>query len=193
MISDMSGTTKNRSLKKIETAIYLVRGQRVMLDSDLAEIYGVSTRRLNEQLRRNLKRFPKDFAFQLTAREFRNLMSQFATSSLHGGRRKLPWVFSEHGAIMLASILNSPIAVAASVRVVRAFVRLREMIAANGQLSLRLTQLERKMDTHDEAIVELFAAIRQLIEPPAPKKEREIGFHVRERGAVYRVSGTKQK
>jgi hypothetical protein len=193
MISDMSGTTKNRSLKKIETAIYLVRGQRVMLDSDLAEIYGVSTRRLNEQLRRNLKRFPKDFAFQLTTREFRNLMSQFATSSLHGGRRKLPWVFSEHGAIMLASILNSPIAVAASVRVVRAFVRLREMIAANGQLSLRLAELERKMDTHDEAIVELFAAIRQLIEPPAPKEKREIGFHVRERGAVYRVSGTKQK
>ena len=193
MISDMSGTTKNRSLKKIETAIYLVRGQRVMLDSDLAEIYGVLTRRLNEQLRRNLKRFPKDFAFQLTTREFRNLMSQFATSSLHGGRRKLPWVFSEHGAIMLASILNSPIAVAASVRVVRAFVRLREMIAANGQLSQRLSELERKMDTHDEAIVELFAAIRQLIEPPAPKEKREIGFHVRERGAVYRVSGTKQK
>ena len=163
-----------------------------MLDSDLAEIYGVSTRRLNEQLRRNLGRFPKDFAFQLSVREFRNLMSQFATSSLHGGRRKLPWVFSEHGAIMLASILNSPIAVAASVRVVRAFVRLREMIAANGQLSHRLTELERKMDTHDEAIVELFAAIRRLLEPPAPKEKREIGFHVRERAATYRVKKTKR-
>jgi ORF6N domain-containing protein len=191
MISDTSGMEKDRSLRKIETAIYLVRGRRVMLDSDLAEIYGVSTRRLNEQLRRNLRRFPKDFAFQLSAREFRNLMSQFATSSFHGGRRKLPWVFSEHGAIMLASILNGPVAVAASVRVVRAFVKLREMIAANGQLSHRLTELERKMDTHDEAIVELFAAIRRLLEPPTPKEKREIGFHVRERDAVYRVSGTK--
>ncbi len=192
MILDSSGMTKNRSLKKIETAIYVIRGQRMMLDSDLAEIYGVSTRRLNEQLRRNLRRFPRDFAFQLTAPEFRNLMSQFATSSFHGGRRKLPWVFSEHGAIMLASILNSPIAVAASVRVVRAFVRLREMIAADGQLSHRLTELERKMDTHDEAIVELFAAIRRLLEPPLTKEKREIGFHVRERGTIYRVRGTKR-
>ncbi len=187
MISFASGMNRNRSLKKIEEGIYLIRGQRVMIDSDLAEIYGVSTRRLNEQLRRNLKRFPKDFAFRLTTGEARNLMSQFATSSLHGGRRKLPWVFTEHGAIMLASVLNSPIAVAASIRVVRAFVRLREMISGNTELSLRLVELERKMDTHDHAIAQLFAAIRQLLAPPALPQKPEIGFHVRERAAAYRV------
>ncbi len=187
MISFAPGMNRNRSLKKIEQGIYLVRGQRVMIDSDLAEIYGVSTRRLNEQLRRNLARFPKDFAFRLNVRESHNLMSQFATSSLHGGRRKLPWVFTEHGAIMLASVLNSPVAVAASIRVVRAFVRLREMIAANTELSHRLAELERKMGTHDDAIAQLFAAIRQLFAPPSPREKREIGFHVRERAAAYRV------
>jgi hypothetical protein len=94
-------SNRSRPLIKIEEEIHLIRGQRVMLDTDLAKIYGVSTRRLNEQLRRNLRRFPKDFAFRLTAREWRNLMSQIATSSLHGGRRKLPWALTEHGAIML--------------------------------------------------------------------------------------------
>ncbi len=187
MISFGSGMDRNRSLKQIEERIFLIRGQRVMIDSDLAGIYGVSTRRLNEQVRRNLRRFPKDFAFRLTAREAQNLMSQFATSSLHGGRRKLPRVFTEHGAIMLASILNSPIAVAASVRVVRAFVRLREMITANAELSHRLAELERKTGTHDESIAQLFAAIRQLLAPALPRDKREIGFHVRERAAAYRA------
>jgi len=123
---------------------------------------------------------------QLQKLEVANLRSQFATSSLHGGRRYLPWVFTEHGAIMLASVLNSKVAVLASVRVVRAFVRLREMISANAELSHRLGELERKMDGHDEAIAQLFAAIRRLLEPPAAKK-REIGFHVQERAASYRV------
>jgi hypothetical protein len=177
---------KNRQLQKLDGAIYLIRRQRVMLDSDLAGIYQVTTKRLNEQLKRNRQRFPEDFAFQLTGDEFADLRSQFVTSSLHGGRRYLPWVFTEHGAIMLASILNSKVAVSASVRVVRAFVRLREMISANAELSHRLGELERKMDTHDEAIAQLFAAIRRLLEPPAPKK-REIGFHVRERAGSYRV------
>jgi hypothetical protein len=157
-----------------------------MLDSDLAAIYGTSTMRLNEQFRRNRKRFPKDFAFQLTREEFTNLISQNAISSLHGGRRKLPWVFTEHGAIMLASVLNSPIAVQASVRVVRAFVRLREMIAGNAQLAARLKDLERRLDSHDEAIIELFAVLKRLLDPEA-KPKREIGFHVRERNARYRT------
>src|SRR6266545_1657742 len=131
-----STMASNRKLASIESAIYLLRGQRMMLDSDLASIYGVTTKRLNEQLKRNRSRFPDDFAFQLTAEEFKNMKSQIATSSLrsqfvtsssHGGKRKLPWVFTEHGALMLASVLNSQIAVQASVRVVRAFVRLREM------------------------------------------------------------------
>jgi ORF6N domain len=173
---------------QLESAIYLVRGQRVMLDSNLAAIYRVTTKRLNEQMKRNRKRFPADFAFQLTAAEVRNLRSQIATSSHHGGRRYRPWVFTEHGAIMLASVLNSDIAAQASVRVVRAFVRLREMVAANAQLAIKLSDLEHRFDSHDEAIVELFAALRRLLEPEA-KPKREIGFHVRERAMRYRAKG----
>jgi ORF6N domain len=179
--------TSRRKIAQLESAIYLIRGQRVMFDSDLAAIYGVTTKRLNEQVRRNISRFPEDFAFQLTAEELTNLRSQIATSSFHGGRRYRPWVFTEHGAIMLASVLNSDIAVQASVRVVRAFVRLREMVAANAQLASKLEELERRLDSHDEAIVDLFAALKQLLEPPEPPKRREIGFHVREKTARYRV------
>ena len=186
----------NRKIAGIESAIYLLRGQRVMLDSDLAAIYRVTTKRLNEQLKRNRNRFPDDFAFQLTTEEFRNsksqiatssLMSQFVTSSGHGGRRKLPWAFTEHGALMLASVLNSEVAVQASVRVVRAFVKLREMVAANVQLAAKLEELERRLDSHDEAIVGLFATLKRLLEPPEPPKRREIGFHVREKAGRYRV------
>ena len=182
-----SAMTSERKVASIENAIYLIRGQRVMLDSDLAAVYGVTTKRLNEQLRRNRSRFPSDFAFQLTAEELTNLRSQIATSSFHGGRRYRPWVFTEHGAIMLASVLNSEIAVQASIRVVRAFVRLREMVAANAQLAVKLEELERRLDSHDEAIANLFAALRQLLEPPEAPKRREIGFHVRENAARYRV------
>ena len=191
------------ALPDLKNEIHLVRGERVMLDSALAEIYGVSTRRLNEQLRRNRKRFPSDFAFQLAREEFTNLMSQIATSSLsprsvpnlksqivtsssHGGRRKLPWVFTEHGAIMLASVLNSDIAVEASVRVVRAFVQLREMISANAGLAQKLADFEKRLGSHDQAIAQLFAAIRALLEPP-PLKKREIGFHAKERAPRYRA------
>src|SRR5207248_10810601 len=130
--------------------------------------------------------FPADFAFQLTAEELTDLKSQIAISSLRlqtatskkrGGRRYLPWVFTEHGAIMLASVLNSDIAVQASVRVVRAFVRLREMVSGNAVLAAKLAELERRLDSHDEAIANLFEAIRQLLTPPT-KKKREIGLHV---------------
>ena len=185
-----------RKISSIESAIYLLRGQRVMLDSDLAAIYGVSTRQLNQQLKRNRSRFPDDFAFQLSTEEFRylksriatsTLMSQSVTSSGHGGRRKLPWAFTEHGALMLASVLNSEVAVQASVRVVRAFVKLREMIANNAQLAVKLKELERRFDSHDEAIANLFAALKQLLEPSKAPKRREIGFHVREEAARYRV------
>jgi hypothetical protein len=186
----------HRRIANLESAIHLIRGQRVMLDADLAMIYGVTTRRLNEQLKRNRLRFPPDFAFQLTVQEFRNLKSQIATSSLrsqfvtsssHGGKRKLPWVFTEHGALMLASVLNSAIAVQASVRVVRAFVKLREMVAANAQLAAKLQELERRLDSHDEGIANLFATLKQLLEPSEAPKRREIGFHVREEAARYRV------
>ena len=179
--------SSHRKIANLQSAIHLIRGQRVMLDFDLAMIYGVTTKRLNEQLKRNRLRFPADFAFQLTVQEFGTLKSQIATSSSHGGKRKLPWVFTEHGALMLASVLNSAIAVQASVRVVRAFVRLREMVAANAQLAAKLEELERRFDSHDEAIANLFATLKQLLEPSEAPKRREIGFHVREEAARYRV------
>lgn len=183
----MTESSSSSQLVNVESAIFLIRGQRVMLDSDLAAIYGTTTKRLNEQLRRNRRRFPKDFAFRLNTTEFNRLRSQFATSNKgRGGRRALPWVFTEHGAIMLASVLNSSVAVQASVRVVRAFIRLREMVAANAQLAVKLKDLERRLDSHDEAIVELFTVLKQLLQPE-PKPKREIGFHVRERAATYRA------
>jgi hypothetical protein len=187
MISLAMNESSPSQLDNVESAIYLIRGQRVMLDSDLAAIYGTSTRRLNERLHRNRERFPTDFAFQLTAEEFKRLMSQIATSKKgRGGRRKRPWVFTEHGAIMLATVLSSKVAIQASVRVVRAFVRLREMVAANAELANKLKDLEQRLDSHDEAIVELFAVLKQLLEPEV-KPKREIGFHVRERAPRYRT------
>jgi len=137
----------------IESRILLIRGQKVMLDADLAELYGVETRRLNEQVSRNIERFPEDFMFQLTAEEFANLKSQFATSSW-GGRRKLPYAFTEHGSIMAASVLNSARAIEISVHVVRAFVRMRELVAGNKELAQKLNQLDRKVGAHDKAIAE---------------------------------------
>ena len=180
---DADAFMSSPALPDLKNEIHLVRGQRVMLDSTLAEIYRVTTRQLNQQLKRNQKRFPSDFAFQLTRQEFTNLRSQIVTSS-YGGRRYLPWVFTEHGAIMLATVLNSDTAVDASVRVVRAFVQMRELVSANAVLARKLAELENKSDSHDQAIAQLFQAIRSLIAPPAAKK-REIGFHVRERSGRY--------
>lgn len=186
----MTESSPPSKLVRVESAIFLIRGRRAMLDSDLAAIYGTSTMRLNEQFRRNRRRFPKDFAFQLTSTEFKRLISQFAISKKgRGGRRTLPWVFTEHGALMLASVLNSQVAIQASVRVVRAFVRLREMVAANAKLTIKLRDLERRLDSHDEAIVELFTVLKQLLQPEV-KPKREIGFHVRERAAAYRAKST---
>ena len=179
--------SSHRKIANLESAIHLIRGQRVMLDSDLAAIYGTSTMRLNEQFKRNRKRFPDDFAFVLKREEFTNLISQNAISRSHGGRRTLPVAFTEHGAIMLASVLNSEIAVQASVRIVRAFIRLRKMVAANVQLAGKLKELERRFDSHDESIANLFATLKQLLEPSEAPKRREIGFHVREGAARYRV------
>ncbi len=154
----------------------MLRGQKVMLDSDLAALYGVETRRLNEQVRRNLSRFPAEFMFQVDAGELAGLMSQIATSkSGRGGPRKLPLAFTEHGAIMAATVLSSPRAIEASVYVVRAFVRLREMLASNQELAAQFEQLERKLASHDEAIVGILEAIRQLMQPPRAAS-RPIGF-----------------
>lgn len=162
--------------ERIEQRIFVIRGQRVMLDSDLAELYGVTTKRLNEQVKRNPGRFPEDFAFQLTPEEAEILRSQFATSKGRGGRRYSPYAFTEHGAIMLASVLNSERAIEASVFVVRAFVKLRSLLATHKEIAQKLTELERKLAGHDEDIKTLFVALRQLMALPDPKIKR-IGFH----------------
>lgn len=144
---------------------------------DLAKIYGVSTSRLNEQVKRNKTRFPDDFAFRLTPDEIENWMSQSAisNSALKMGLRKPPYAFTEHGAVMLASVLNSSVAVAASIQIVRAFNRLRRLVTAHKDLAAALASLERKVAGHDEHIQELFAAIHEIMEPPA-SPPKEIGF-----------------
>lgn len=164
-------------LPAIDHRILLLRGQKVMLDADLAELYGVETKRLNEQVRRNAERFPDDFMFQLTAEEYASLRSHFATLKTGRGqhRKYLPYAFTEHGALMAANVLNSPRAVDASLYVVRAFVRLREILATHKELAKKLDTLEKKLATHDQAIVGVLNAIRQLTAPPAAKRRR-IGF-----------------
>ena len=172
----------------VEDLIHTLRGQRIILDSDLAKVYRVTTTRLNQQVRRNADRFPADFAFQVTADEFAGLMLQIATSKKgRGGRRKLPLAFTEHGAIMAANVLNSPRAVQMSVFVVRAFVKMREMLGDNRHLAEKLAELERRLtgrvDVHEQAIVHILDEIKKLMEPlpsPPEPKRREIGFHVRD-------------
>jgi hypothetical protein len=175
--------TKDSALVPIERithSILIVRGQRVLLDAELAALYGVTTKRFNEQVKRNAERFPEDFMFQLSSDEAGVLRSHSATSKpRRGGRRYAPFAFTEHGAIMAAMILNSPRAVEMSVYVVRAFVQLREMLASNKELAQRLDELEariaRKLATHDQAITGILKTIRELMNPPAPKR-RGIGF-----------------
>jgi hypothetical protein len=180
-------TQQAMPLETISQRIMVIRGQRVLLDEDLAHLYGVETRRLNEQVRRNRARFPSDFIFELNAEEFNNLKSQFASSSW-GGRRKLPLAFSEHGAIMSATVLSTPRAVEVSVYVVRAFVRLRELVASHQDLAKRLDDLEAQTDhlslrqdafanTTRKQLKEVFEALRQLTTPPDPPK-RPIGFGI---------------
>ena len=166
------------SAERIERSILVLRGHKVILDADLAEVYGVTTARLNEQVARNRDRFPEDFSFVLTAQEFAILMSQFATSSSSwGGRRKPPRAFTEHGAVMAASVLNTPIAVTASIQVVRAFVRLQKLIAGHEELRQKLEELQKKFGEHDQQFALVFEAIRQLMAPPqAPDKSGRIGF-----------------
>ena len=164
-------------IPSVEQSILLIRGHRVMLDADLARLYGVSTKRLNEQVKRNWSRFPKDFMFRLTAKE-RNEVVAICDHLQHlKFSSTLPHAFTEHGAIMLASVLNTPRAVEVSVFVVRAFVKLREKLSAHRKLAQKLTELERKIETHDERIQSLFDAIRQLMAPPKSPRRR-IGFHL---------------
>ena len=166
--------------QKIESKILTINGQRVILDSDLAQLYGVSTMRLNEQVTRNLRRFPSDFMFSLSFQEFKDLISQNAiSSSLHGGRRKPPRFFTEYGAVMPANVLNSEVAIDASIMIVRVFVRLKEIAQEHTLLKKRLQELEHKVAKgfaeHAEELQEIRFVLAKLEQPPEIKKGR-IGF-----------------
>jgi hypothetical protein len=170
----------------VKGRIYLIRGQKVLLDEDLAEMYGVETKRLNEQVRRNISRFPADFMFQLDECEYAGLRSQSAT--LKGGRgahrKYLPNVFTEQGIAMLSSVLNSERAVQVNIAIMRAFVQMRELAASNRELARRLDELEKKFAGHDRQFVAVFDAIRRMVQPEE-KGRKMIGFKVEEEGAAY--------
>lgn len=162
--------------QKILNRIRVIRGQKVMLDHDLAQLYGVETRRLNEQVKRNLKRFPKDFMFQLNDKEFTNLMSQNATSN-RGGRRKYPHAFTEQGVAMLSSVLNSDIAIEVNIRIIRVFTRLREYALTHKDILLQLAKLEKEVKGNSKDIENIFTVLKELIEKQSrPVSQNKIGF-----------------
>jgi len=163
----------------IEKKIYLIRGNKVMIDSDLAELYGVETKVLLQSVKRNIKRFPQDFMFQLTKEEFDILRSQFVTSSSWGGRRYLPYVFTEQGVAMLSSVLKSERAIQVNIAIMRAFMKLRQILSTHKELAYKLTELERNIERHDKKIKAIFDAVRQLM-TPSEKPKKRIGFHVKD-------------
>ena len=166
------------SPQAIEQAIHVIRRQRVMLDSDLAKLYGVTTSALNQAVKRNAVRFPDDFAYQLTKQEFTALISQSVTSKTgRGGRKKMPWVFTEQGVAMLSSVLTSPTAVRVNIEIMRTFVRLRRLMATPGELVEQLTKLTETVQWHDEEITEIRQVLQKMLEKPS-KPERRIGFHI---------------
>jgi hypothetical protein len=177
-----SAVCKSQSLIPVEiiqNKIFLIRGQKVMFDRDLAELYAVTTKRLNEQVKRNIKRFPVDFMFQLTLEEYDNLRSQFATSSW-GGRRYMPYVFTDYGVAMLSGVLDTQRAIEVNLQIMRVFTQLRQMAVTHKDLAYKIEALERKFADHDKKFIAVFEAIRQLLkekeEPPKPKVP--IGFVV---------------
>jgi hypothetical protein len=174
----MPKQTKPVRFAAIEPRIHFIRQTRVMLDADLAQLYGVATKNLNKAVERNHERFPADFMFQLSPREFADLRFQFGTSSLHGGRRYPPYAFTQEGIAMLSSVLRSPRAAAVNVEIMRAFVRMRGMLLSVDQLSRKVEALERKALAHDSDLAAVFKALKQLMAPPASPR-REIGFHAK--------------
>lgn len=172
----MSSTKAVIQVGKIEQRILLIRGEKVIIDADLAEFYGVPTKRLNEQVKRNKDRFPKDFMFQLFPGEKAEVVANCDHLSKLKFSKALPYAFTEHGAIMAASVLNSLRAIEVSVFIVRAFVKLRRTIAEHKELARKIAQFERRMAEHDEQILSLVQAIRQLMKPEPPPKKRRIGF-----------------
>lgn len=180
----MSNQTPAR-VHRIGSMIRTIRGQKVLLDADLAIIYGVETGAINRAVLRNLKRFPSDFVFQLSPAEFKSLRCQIGISNARGGRRYMPYAFTENGAIMAANVLNSPEAVRMSVFVVRAFIKMRELLGGTKELAKQLADLEKKLtarlDGHEIAIVEVLRRVMDILDPPPPPPEpprRRIGFSV---------------
>ena len=176
------------AVEVIEEKILLIRGQKVMLDRDLAELYGAEVRQLKRQVRRNMERFPGDFMFQLSVEENDSLRRHFGT--LKGGEHSkyLPYVFTEQGIAMLSSVLRGKRAVLVNIQIMRVFVKLRKLLLRHKELALQLAQLERRIEEHDEEISVIFDAIRKLTKPPEGTRRR-IGFSAKERRAVYRTSG----
>jgi hypothetical protein len=172
----MSDTQSLIPVERIERSILLIRDQKVMLDQDLASLYGVETGRLIEAVKRNVERFPEDFMFQLDSEEYEVLRSQIAISKSRGGRRYPPYVFTEQGVAMLSSVLRSPRAVAVNIEIMRAFVRLRQMLLSHAELAKKIHLLENKYDGQFRVV---FDALRQLMQPPPEKPKRPIGFHTK--------------
>jgi hypothetical protein len=185
--TDMKKSKSVVPMERIEKSILLIRGQKVILDADLARLYGATTKRLNEQVKRNRERFPEDFMFQLTKEEKAEVVANCDHLSTLKYSPALPHAFTEHGAIMAATVLNTQRAIEASIFVVRAFVALREMIATHKELAQKISELERRIGEHDEQIQAIFEAIRQLMLPPERSKKK-IGFEVKEPKAKYAKS-----
>jgi hypothetical protein len=173
-------------IEHVVQSIRWSRGQKVLLDFDLAALYGVQTKNLNKAVKRNAERFPADFKFQLTPEELRTLRLQFGTSKARGGMRYRPYAFTEQGVATLSSILKSDRAIRVNVAIMRTFVTLRLTLESNRELARKFAELERRVDKHDEEIAVILEAILQLMAPPE-KPRREIGFHVRERAGRYRA------
>jgi hypothetical protein len=173
-------------IERIAESIRWIRGQKVLLDFDLAALYGVQTKNLNKAVKRNAERFPADFMFQLTPEELRSLRFQFGTSKARGGLRYRPYAFTEEGVAMLSSILKSDRAIRVNVAIMRTFVRLRQTLESNRELAQKFSELERRVGVHDDEIAAILEAIRQLMAMPETPR-REIGFHVREKAPRYRV------
>ena len=175
--------TKLVPVESVVSKIVVLRGEKVLLDHDLADLYGIETKQLKRAVRRNVKRFPKDFMFELRKQEFDNLRSHFGTSSW-GGTRYMPMAFTEQGVAMLSSVLNSDRAIEVNIAIMRAFVKLRETLATHKELARKLTDLEQRIEGHDEQIQAIFEAIRQLMLPP-DKDKKKIGFTVKEKQKKY--------
>jgi len=171
-------------LEAVESKIFLIRGQRVMIDRDLADLYDVETKNLNRQVKRNIERFSREFMFQLTKEEKKELVTNWHRFNSLKHSTSLPYVFTEHGAVMLASVLNSKTAIETSIFIVKAFVRLREILSTHRELAQKLKELELKIESHDEQISAIFQVINQML-TPQDKPKRKIGFSVEEKKVKY--------